>query len=208
MALLTNDILRISARFKNSVVGDVMNVFYVQCDGPAADTDVAVMTAVETWLDTAYSNLSVLSDTNVPFDYKVDLVERDAGVVKIVRHIGTRAWVVTTPPAASGDPMPQGVAGIVNFDSSSPFVRGRKYIGTFTDGSADGDTIVAASLSAIVDFAADVLADIPLAVALLKPGVISLVRDGAAFDGFFKLFGAVANPIVGYLRRRKRGVGS
>jgi len=208
MALNQDDITRVSVRLKNDTTGDVMNVFYLKANVAAADTDSAIMDAIETWLDTAYSNLDILSDENVPFDFKVDVVSKTGGVIVINRHLGTRAWTITSPPAGASDPFPQGCAGIINFASASPFVKGRKYIGTWTETAATGDTFTAGSVADMVSFASDVLSDVALAVALLEPGVISLVRDGPLGDGFYQLFSAVVNPIVGYLRKRKRGSGS
>lgn len=208
MALAAGDILRVSARFKNDVTGDVMNVFHFRMDAATVDDDANVMTKTEIWLDTTYSTLDSMSDELIPFDFKVDVVEKVGGVISTVRNIGQETWVLTSPPAGSADPLPQGCAAVVNFKTSDPRVQGRKYFGTWTDSAAGGDTWAGAILTDLVLAGANALAGLILTGGTGVPGTISTVLGGATGDGFFGFVSALANSIVAYQRRRKRGVGS
>lgn len=208
MALAANDILRVAARMKNSVSGDVMNVWWFQASAAISDSDAVIMTNVSTWLDNVYSAISSMSNTNAPFDYKVDVIVRVSGKPTVTRAIGTSTWVLTTPPAGTTDALPFFCTAVVNYRTAVPQVFARKYLGTWTESAQNANTFVASVVANLSSALTQSLGSILCTGGVLTAGVLSTVRDGPLLDGFHAVTSGVVNPSVKKMGSRAPNVGS
>lgn len=207
MTVEVNDIVRCSARMKHTISGDVVNVWHWIMQ-PAAQSDEDVMDAIDDKLDTAYSALnSHIVDETDPYDLKFDIVTIESGRVKTVRVLGSRSWVLTTPPTNGQDGQPPQNAAIINFRTPFPKVFGRKYIGILSEGNQADGNITGPILNALNTFAATMMTDITVGTGTLAAGTLSL-KSGPDHNYWALFLGAVVNAITGVQRRRRRNTGS
>jgi hypothetical protein len=208
MTVNVGDIFRVTARFKNTKSGDIVNVYHVSIFGGSAVADFDFVSDVEDWLTSLYVNVatSLGADTD-PYDLRIDQVELSGGVEQVIRNVVTKSWVLGTPPSSSGDQLPSTDAAIVNFRTIYPRVFGRKYLGCIPEGSQDAGTLISGTLTAIAAFAADVVAVYIGTYVSLESGVLT-IKAGAGNNYWAPFLGYVANAILGNQRRRRKNRGS
>jgi hypothetical protein len=208
MTVVPGDIVRVSARFKSSEAGDIVNVWHWQAaSGSTGDDDEDVMDAIDAKLSTMFSSLATNISANVdPYDIRYDIVDLIGGEEKVVRAMGTRSWVLTTPPTASSDSLPLQDAAILNFRTSIPKVFGRKYIGGLVEASNAGGVLSSGMVTALGNFCTSLLSDITVSDITLAAGV--LTRSLISPAHFVPFLSSVVNAITGTQRRRRPNRGS
>lgn len=178
------------------------NVYNAVVTGGGAPWDPADITDdAELWADDMYLNIAAhMSDEldgSTVTVYEYDAVDDDWDEVGVV------AWVYNFTNAT--DELPRGTAGLVNFKTTDPDVSGKKYVPGFCESSIDGGLLNAGVLTAIGNYALDVMTPYVGGVsgATWTPGVWSVV--GTVFKAFN--LSAITSNVMAYQRRRKRGVG-
>lgn len=205
MTVVYPNILRASCRFSMAQGQDHVNVYYFRADTGYSETDVATLGYIEDHMDSIYGNLTAhLSNTADAVDIKVDVVAFVGGVETIIRNVGTTPFNLTVPPAATGEPLPPGVAGLVKLLTGIGKVYGRKFIGMLTEGAQNSGVLGVAVLAALEVVAAIMVATITAPVSGdLIPGVMSKREtDFVAFASYD------VSSNMAYQRRRRAGTGS
>lgn len=208
MTITSTDILRVSCRFKSTEAGDIVNVYHlwIISGGPFADDDV--VTDIETWLSALYATVATQIPANVdPYDLRVDLVELNGGLEKVIRNVTTKTWTLTSPPSSGSEGLPLTTAPIVNLRTVFPRVFGRKYLPPANETRQANGVLDSTMLTALANFAAYLIADYTGATVTFRSGVLS-VKAGPAAKYFAAFVGSVVNAVLGTQRRRRQNVGS
>lgn len=207
MTIYEGDLIRVTARFKNAVSGDIDNVWFFRVKSGTSDTDANCITDLTGFLDTFYSGLAThISNDQVPYDLRFDTVEWDGTKVVTRRNFGTQTWVLTTNPSYGGDSAAQFVSGIMNFRTTFPKVFGRKYLGALGEGDLDAGRMLSGLTSAIASLAAAFVADLVGGTLTYHAGVITY--KATLTDYFTDFVGVVVNAVLGAQRRRRINRGS
>lgn len=209
MTIVKDDIIRVAARFKDEVAGDIVHVWHFQANGVSfSEEDDDVLDVIEAEMDGWYSGLtSFYPDTMTPYDLSFSTVAWVGGKEVTVRSIGVRAWTLTSGPASTQEPMPGMDAAIVNFRTLRPRSFGRKYMGPTQESRQESGILSNTGLTEMTDFITAVLTGIAMTSGGLVTGIISQYTDefGAHFFHFIE---GIANSILGTQRRRRPKRGS
>lgn len=207
MTIVNYDIIRTTCRFKNTESGDVVNVYHYMAGPGVSESDEDVMDAIETQLSAQYAEIATrLSNDNVPYDVRHDVVVWEYGKETVERTMGTRTWTLTNPPSSSGESLPQMDAAIVNFRTLLPKTFGRKYLPPMGEETQAGGIMGSATLTAVAAFAAECLLSITMTSGSLVPGVVSYKET--LYDHFESIIAAVVSDVLGSQRRRRIRRGS
>lgn len=208
MSLLYGDIVRTSCRFKNSISGDVVNVYHWEAAGAISDSDDDIMDAIETKLDAMYTDLNThLMSEQDPYDIRHDVVDWIGGKEKVVRVLGTRSWSLTNPPSNTQDGLPQMDCAIVNGRTGRPQTFARKYIGALSEGNIADGSLTSTVLTALSDYITEWLTSIALTGGDLVACVLSKYENPSGYN-WWPIVSGVANAIIGTQRRRRINRGS
>jgi len=207
MAISIGDVIRVSARFKNAASGDIVNVYHWKASSGTDISDDAAMDAIDAKLSEAWAAIAnAVPAAQDPYDIRYDVVEWSGGAEHVVRTLGTRSWVLTTPPSNSGEALPSQDCGIVNFRTAIPRTFGRKYIGALMEGNQAAGTLTGTTLTQLAAFAAAILDAIFEDPMTLVPG--TMTNDPSASGNWATFVAAVVNAVVGTQRRRRINRGS
>lgn len=208
MTVVEGDIIRTSARFKATTHGDVVNVFHWRAGAGYSDSDADVMTDIEAALSTAFALMATYLWADLdPYDIRHDIVAWVGGKETVVRNLGTRSWVLTTPPSSSAEELPPMVSPILNFRTALPRTFGRKYLPPIMETSQNGGVMIGAILSALTSFGASLMGQITGTSGALYPGVVTYKVTGLVAN-WAPFIGVVINSILGTQRRRRQNRGS
>lgn len=204
MAITTGELVR-SVAIMNDVNGSqIENVYHHQYTGTPDVTESAYLTGIEAELSAMYATVEgQIPNTLTPVEIVCDVVVFSSGKVITVRAVGTIAWTTWAGGTGSGEGLPQGVAAVVNFPTSSVGVVGRKYLGPFGEGAQSGGVLTSAAQTALASFAAAFLDGFTLSASTLFPILMS-TKFAAPVGGLT----SVVKAVMGYQRRRKAGRGS
>ncbi|MCK5563615.1 MAG: hypothetical protein KAJ07_00070, partial [Planctomycetes bacterium] len=152
MSITDGTILRVVASFLWTDGNVNQNVFNCVITGGGSPWDeVDVVDDLEDWLDDMYANLTTsLSDEidgNEIIVYKYDAIDDDWD------EVGSQSW--TFNPSGAGGQLPRGVAALVRLWTTDPDVQGKKYIPALTENVLDEGLLPAATITALLAFAAD-----------------------------------------------------
>lgn len=203
MALGVGDIVRTTVNFLLGNSVQYQNVFHHIFDGIGGISDAAVVADIKTWAETMYAELVTVTKNDVVEQLSfVDQVEYVVDKWKVVDNIGTFTPVFN--PSATGDAMPNQTSAFVVFKTSRPKSVGRKFLFPGVETFQDAGIMIAAYVTAVVQWADDAVNDIVLDVANdLHPGIIRTgVNDFLVFDV------AVVTDLLGSQRRRRPGYGA
>lgn len=202
MSIADGSILRCVASFLWTDGNVNQNVFNCILSGGGSPWDeVDVVDDLEDWLDNMYANLTTtLSDEidgNEVIAYKWDAVGQDWD------EVGSQSW--TYDPTGAGDQLPRGVAALVRLWTIDPDVQGKKYIPALTENVLQDGLLPAATITALLAFAADWYLPFVGAAsgATFTPGIWSVA--GTVFKAAIDHI--ATSTIPAYQRRRKRNVG-
>lgn len=209
MSVAVGDKLRVTARFKHPVSGDVVNVWHLQASVPwvGTPTTAAIMAAVQEWLNVMYSAITnELATALEPYDFRVDKVDLIAGEETVTEVIGVATFYLDTPPGGTGDSLPPQDAAIINFRTLIPRVFGRKYLGPIVESRAADGFLLSTALTNLGTMIANCLAGAAVpSVGTLVAGVLT---SKAAGDYFAEFTEGLVNSIFGTQRRRRINRGS
>lgn len=184
-----------------------MNVYCFTLFDLAGDnpTNAQVLTAIDSKLEQCYLDLQTYMKSGVEAgDFYADRVAWDGEKWETIENLGE--GIVGVIGNSAADLAPHGVAPVVTFNTSRPQTRGRKFLPGIVETSFQGSTPTSAFLTALGDFALELLT--PIAVvgtAYLASSVLG--TSGGSAGIVYTLLEAVINDWVGYQRRRKPGVG-
>lgn len=202
-----NDIIRASARFTLPDGDDHVNVYHWRYLG-TGDSDDDVMDAIHVKLSEMYAELTQQLQQNMdPYDIVYSIVDNVGGVEKTTRVLGTKTFTMSVPPASTGEMLPGPDAAIVNLRTNVPRVFGRKYISGIVETFQDKGVLNSSALTALGNYAVELLVNPVLTNGNLEPGVFSIKAGSAA--GWWAAIGeGVVNAIMGSQRRRRKGRGA
>lgn len=206
MSMLDGDVVRVAARQQFASGQDLVNVWHFVAEFADPQQDQDVVDEVLAALDIIYSQLNgMISNTVLPVDVKIDLVEWIGGEEKVVRTLGTHSWVGTWyDPTGSGDVLPPGAAALLKNRTLYGKVYGRKFFGGFTETSQNDGSLTSAAMTAMALAAVEVLeARVISAGNTLYSCIMS-----TKFASAMRFTESVATAIIAYQRRRRPGTGS
>lgn len=203
MTISDGTILRIAVSMLFTDGNLAMNVFNAVITGAGApwDEDDVVSDAVD-WMDTVYANLTGSIGTTLDGSeitvYEYDPIDDDWD------EVGTAAF--TWNPTGGGDPLPRGVAALLNVRTIDPDVSGKKYFAGWTESSNTDGTWIAAVVTTLAAVAVDWITSFTgtLTTATWAPVIWSVKAKTP-----YIMSGVSTIPTEpSYQRRRKRGVGA
>lgn len=202
MSITDGTILRVVASLIWTDGEIVQNVFNIVISGGGApwDEDDVVADAID-WVEAMFAEIVTYLSTDIDGSqvqvYEYDPIDDDWD------EVGSDSWVYD--PTGATEPLPRGVAGLINAKTTDPDISGKKYIGGLVEGSVIGSLLEAGVVADLILLAALWTTGFTgnLTTATWTPVVWSIVNKVAQ-----QLSGAVIVPTIpAYQRRRKQGVG-
>ena len=204
MSITNGDVLKVFLELVLSDGSIAQNVFHMRAYFDDDQSDSAVATAVEGYLESIYGAMSTyLSD---------DFTINPSWLEKVVWDPVGAKWVVDalvdifTPSFThtnTDDPFPNQIAPVMIGNTYVPKSRGRKFLMGLVETAADAGNLVTGAVTALVAAVAYYISNITVSgTNVLEPGVVD--EDANAF---LKFKDGIANTIVGTQRRRTPGVG-
>lgn len=206
-SIAPGEVVRVSARFKSSVAGDIVNVYRWRNDGASAVTDTDFKAAAKAKLSTAWAFITNdVANTCTPFDIRFDKVQWVGASEVVTEALGTDSWVLSTPPSGSGEMLTPMDAVIINFRTTLPGSFGRKYIGAVLESAQSAGTLIAATVTRMGQFSAELLTALNAGGMTFSFGALSAK---VGFTGQWVPYtAAVINALMGTQRRRRKNSGS
>lgn len=191
------DIVRVTARFE-IYEEDIQNVYHLQAGGSGLVVDAIFDAAVVDWLELVYNTLN--TDISDEVD-RLDIVIQNLTEGTPARF---SQWDTYPTPTDTNTPLPLQCSALVTFPSDRVKSIGRKFVGGWTEADNDDPGIPTSGvLSALADFAAEVLTGFTVVAQDLVPG--NWDNNTSTFSIW--LFATVAQ-FWATQRRRRAGVGS
>lgn len=205
MTVAHGKVLRVSARFRDALSGDVVNVFYVLTNFATPQAEADVMTALDTNLTASYGNFDQhMISTTEPVDLKVDVVEFQAGKWVVTQNVGLTSWGAGLTTAETNDALPPGSAVLLKLRTGLGKHWGRKFFGAFTELNNVVGYVSSALQTAVLAFGTGMLSPITISAGNTMKYVVPDTVYGLA-----RYVTEVAvNSIWSYQRRRRTAVGS
>lgn len=203
MALTHGDVLRVTMNFLLQAGVQYQNVYTYLYDGVGFPTDAAVLEDLEDHMALAYDELVGLIDPTITEDLcSVDIIEFIAGEWAVTRNVGT--FTITWAPVGTGGILPYQSSAFVTFKTARPKSVGRKFLFPLTEPQQVATILDAGAVTAIVAYAALILADITVdLINLLHP---CIARTGV--DDILVFTAAVVTNVLGSQKRRRPGDGA
>lgn len=199
MAILSGDVMRISARQKLEGVFDIVNVFHVIVDTLSTGGDANVLNDLAEYVGTTYAQLA----GSIPSVVDADVID----FYNVSQDIpyGQHTWGGGyTGGSNSGDFTSVGSAILLLLPTAAKRVQGRFYLGPIAEGHISAGQVNSSSLPNVENFAANLLA-------------LDAYTNGGVFDYIVlsKAENTPHHPVshrvvleLAYQRRRRRGRGS
>lgn len=199
MSVSAGDIFRVAVKYSLPDLVTAYNVLGLYCTAGSC-TDAELLTAVDSWLTTAYAYLqSSLSDA----------IDIDEARVSKMLWVATE-WVVqeiigtvypTFTSTDTQDMLPHAVAAVVTMPTIVPRRKGKIFVPGMTDSDADASTLASGMVTALGNFASGIQT-------VLLPGTANLWYYILCNDGTVRnAISATVGSLSGTQRRRKPGVG-
>lgn len=201
--LTVGDILRTTLNFELGDGTQYQNVYHHIVDGIGGFTDQAAVNDLTTWANTMYGEIdSSVKDDVIPKLSFVDQVEFVDGAWQVVANIGTLTMTFTG--GSAGEVCPNQVSPFIVMKTARPKSVGRKFLFPTLEADQDAGILTAGTVTKIVAFAADAIADVDIDVVnTLHAGV---PRTGV--NDWLNFTVAVVTNLVGTQRRRRPGYGA
>lgn len=205
MAIVDQDILRVSANFELGDGTQYQNIWHCIRDGTDVYTDQQHIDAIELKLEAAYADIASMVPTDVTeqlcFVDRVafDAVESDW---RVVENIGT--FTPSFSPAAGTEGLPFQSSAYIYFKTIRPRTVGKKYLFPFLE-TFQTDTILSAG--AVTDVAA-MATEILTAIVLGGDATLTFGVPRTGVNSWYNFLVAVVSDVLGSQRRRKPGVGA
>jgi hypothetical protein len=181
------------------------NGFTFKAEFAADQTDAAVTSSIESWVEAAYNNLSTYLPDTMSFNLSVvnQLTWQEADQIwKKTREIGEITPTITR--SATLDELPNQVSAVVTYTTERPKTRGRTFLPPFTEPAQDQGNLVSAALADVVDFVGDAISDKTISAGNILRRVVIREAVNASYD----ILSGIAASILGTQRRRRQGVGA
>lgn len=184
---------------------EAQNAFCWVANFTAEQTDSAVKTAIEDFLEDFYGALVSQIPDNVTLDL-ADVYEMEWNSTEsqweVARNLGTVSPSVTF--TATDDPSPNVVSACLVASTAKPKVHGRKFLPAFAGDQTLDNNLISAAVTAVLVAGSYWIADQTISAGnTLDPGVLSV-----AVEAFRALTAVTVNSIVGTMRTRKPGIGT
>lgn len=201
MTIEAGDILKIVLEYVYPGAGTALNIFhYVYAGGDEEDEDI--LDAIEAFFTAEWGvSWQDLAAGDTEMDFFTAQTVDSAGLV--IRDVGSR--LLNIAGGLQGTVSPAANSSYMQANTSSPQVRGSKYIPGLAEDATAAGILEATAVVALTQMLADYVSQINLGPGNnLFPGVISSRLAG------FTIFAGngLINSIPAYQRRRKIGVGS
>lgn len=205
MAVVDQDILRVSVNFELGDGTQYQNIYHMIRDGEDVHSVQDHLDAIEVKMELAYADIQTL----VPLDVTeqlcfVDRVEFNEIVDewRIVENVGT--FTPLFEPSGDTQGLPYQCSPYIYFKTDRPRTVGKKFLFPITEFFQSDGVMTPAAVTAIVAMATELLTAIALGGdATLTLGV---VRTGV--QSWYNFLVAVVQDVIGTQRRRKPGVGA
>lgn len=190
------------------VLGDftiTQNVHYFHTVTTTDHLDSVILGVIEDWVETAYALLNGdLCDDYAIGDSTVHVIDWDVGDQKWETTYYVGLFTPTFAMQNSAEPLPNMSSAFATFNTTRPQTRGRKFLQPFGEDRQAATILVAASVTAMGNWADAILDEISLgAGGDLVPGV-----PRQATGDFYPFTSATVTDVLGTQRRRRPGVGS
>lgn len=196
MAVSAGDVLRITAKM-SLAGGDLQNVFHVFNYG-AGEDNATVFAALAALVDDAYDLIADEFDTSLQFE-TIHIVNLTAEEL-----VGEEAWPTLTAGLDTSGILPQQLAPLVLFSTSTLRSQGRKYLpATAYNTLTNTGVLFGTTYTSIAFWAASFLAGVTAGSASF---VFGNFNTGTGV--FSTWIGAIVESIFRTQRRRVPGVGS
>jgi hypothetical protein len=196
MPYVAGDMLRITTVMSAGVGKTIENVFIVSSGAGAGQDEQDVMADMEEWFTEIYTSLQNYVPTNlVHVEIRGFNITRD-------QPMPTQVWTMAAG-AQIGDPLPEGVCGLVLFRTDRARCIGRKFLGPFCEPHNTAGTVHVDVLNAELAFAVSLMGDwVGTATGLT---FTYYIRD--KLGALHRPLEAVISNIWAYQRRRRPGRG-
>lgn len=203
MSLGSGEYCRVTAILTDTNGSQIQNVYYFRHTGGTTLQNAALATGIEAFMSTLYEIIDTYIPTSVtPYLISLDKVAFVDGELQVTADLGSIAWTTWAGGESSSDGLPQGVAAVVNFPVDEPRVQGRKFLGPFAESAQEDGDLISAVLAEVAAYAAALISGTSFGGATLNNFIAS-----SKTAAFIEVTAYVANAIMGYQRRRKKGVG-
>lgn len=204
MSVLDTEVLHVVIQGTLNDGTIVQNRKRFKCSFVAPQTEAAVLTAVDTWVETLYGFVASQIDANVVLDQgTVDVIEWNGtdAIWEVVRNIGVYSPLDTFSNLA--DPLPNQCAAFVIGNTGRPKTKGRLFVFPFGEDMQDHGVLTAGALTALGNLAAQYILTQSLGGG--NDLISGVVREAA---NAWWPFGSVSYAdSIGTQRRRRAGVG-
>jgi len=205
MAVVDQDILRVSLNFELDDGTQYQNVYHMIRDGEDVHSVQDHLDAIEVKMELAYADIQSLVSTAVTEQLCfVDRVEFNEIVDdwRIVENVGT--FTPLFEPSGSTDGIPYQCAPYIFFKTQRPRTVGKKFLFPVDEFVQNDGILSGPAITAITAMATELLTNIALGGdATLTMGV---PRTGVS--AWFNFLVAVVSDVIGTQRRMKPGVGA
>lgn len=205
MAVLDQDVLRVSVNFELGDGTQYQNIYHMIRDGSDPFSDSVHVAAIKVQIQTMYSRLvAQVLDTVVEKLSFVDRVEFNeiTDQWEVVENIGT--FTPAFVPTNTGEGLPYQSAPYIIFKTQRPKSVGKKFLFPFAEDQQDETILTATAVTQMASFAIDLLAGI----ALGGDATLTMGITRAGIGVFLNFLVAVVNDVIGSQKRRRPGVGA
>lgn len=203
MTVETGDIIRTACNFDLEDGSQYQNVYHHVAVSVSGIADSLVTSSVKTWVETAYGDLATVirALTTASVCY-IDKLVWDTDHWEVTANVGS--FTPTFSPQSAGSSQPNQLSPFVIFKTLRPKTVGRKFLFPFTELEYVDARLTATAVTAMVNYADEILTDI-------VPGVGDRLISGiprTAVEFWYDFALAVVTNIAGTQRRRRFGVGA
>lgn len=199
MAVGTGDTFRVAVKYSLPEVVTAYNILALVCTAGSA-TDAELLTAIDSWLVTAYAYLQTTLRATLDID--------EARVTKVVWDVSE--WVTqqvlgtvypTFTATNANHMLPHASAGVVTLPTIDPVRKGKIFVPGICEDQQEQSVIDSGAVTALGNFANAIRT-------VLLPGTATVWYCVLGDDGNYRLSqAALVGGYLGSQRRRKPGVG-
>jgi len=200
VTISNGDVIKLTLEYLYPGAGTALNVFHYAYLG-ADISDATAVAALLDWADNDWGDTwDNLASTTATLANAVFEVVNVAG--EVLADLGTE--VIGRVGTNGGDVLPAAVSGYLSANTSTPGVRGSKYVPGFSEAAQTDGVLTVASAAQMAQLLLDYMATINVSAG---NNFFPVVRS-TKLAGFPRLITAgTINLIPAYQRRRKEGVG-
>ena len=203
MAVLDEDVLRVTCNFTLHNDVQYQNVYHYVADFTSSQSDVDVKLAIKGQVQDMYIDLvaNVKSTTVAALSF-IDVIKFVVDEWKVDYNVGT--FTPTFSPTNVGEVTPNQIAPFITFKTSRPKTVGRKFLFPPVEGDQAEGILSASYITAVTNFAGEVTQTIVISTG--NDLVPVVVRTG--INSYLVIQDTVITNLVGTQRRRRPGYGA